>query len=53
MRKNLEVVSQFKRLGIDFVPVPIRNEDDKKTLIKLAEQNLDEIIEEIEKEAKL
>lgn len=33
MRKNLEVVDQFKRHGIDFVAIPARDDDHKNELI--------------------
>ena len=29
MRKNLQVVEQFRKYGIDFIAVPVRNSDHK------------------------
>jgi hypothetical protein len=43
MRKNLEVVEQFKRYGIDFVAVPVRNGDHKNELIELGGEVLEEL----------
>lgn len=45
MRKNLQVVEQFKNAGIDFVPVPVRDEDHKNELIAQVAEILQELIE--------
>ena len=41
MRKNLQVVEQFKRIGLDFVPVPVRDEAHKNELIALSNEVLE------------
>ena len=33
MRKNLDLVLELKLAGIDFVPIPIFNEEDKRNMI--------------------
>lgn len=43
MRKNLELVEQFKKNAIDFVAVPVRNQDHKNELIKLRYEVLEEL----------
>jgi len=43
MRKNLEVVEQFKRIGLDFVPVPVRDAAHKNELIALGNEVLEEM----------
>ncbi|MDH3325883.1 MAG: hypothetical protein OEM38_04100 [Gammaproteobacteria bacterium] len=40
MRKNLDVVEQFKNAGIDFVAIPARNAEHKKELIAQGEKSL-------------
>jgi TRAP-type C4-dicarboxylate transport system substrate-binding protein len=42
MRKNLEVVEQFKKAGVDFVAMPARDQEHKKELIEQAYKILDE-----------
>lgn len=42
MRKNLVVVEQFKKYGIDFVAVPVRSQDHKNELIALCNEVLEE-----------
>ena len=44
MRKNLMVVEQFKKAGIDFVAVPIKSEDHKNEMIAYVNEVLEEII---------
>lgn len=43
MRKNLQVVEQFKQLGIDFVAIPVRDNDHKKALVALSIEVLEEL----------
>ena len=43
MRKNLEIVGMFKRVGIDFVPIPVVGKFSKSILVSLMKQNLEEI----------
>ncbi|WP_025235721.1 DUF1382 family protein [Mannheimia sp. USDA-ARS-USMARC-1261] len=45
MRKNLEMVHQFERIGLDFVPIPVKSTEHKQELMKLFRLNLDEIME--------
>jgi len=47
MRKNLEVVETFKRYGIDFACVPVRDEDHKNELIEIGNK----VLEDMHKEA--
>jgi hypothetical protein len=49
MRKNLEITELFKKTGVDFVPIPARNAEHKKELIKVMEDAFNEIIAEYEK----
>lgn len=42
MRKNLEVVQQFSKHGIDFVAVPVRDQDHKNELISLGANILED-----------
>ena len=48
MRKNLEVVEQFKKVGIDFVAVPVLNEGHKERLIDLQQSHLEVLINRAE-----
>jgi hypothetical protein len=48
MRKNLMIVEEYKKAGIDFVPVPVLNDADKLILVKLADKQLTKIEEECE-----
>jgi len=43
MRKNLEVVEQFKRAGIDFVAIPVRDSARKDEMIALGKKILEEM----------
>ena len=44
MRKNLEVVEQFRKDGIDFVPVPVKDADHKKELLTQVFDTFDVLI---------
>lgn len=46
MRKNLEAVDTFRKAGIDFVPVPVRDGAHKDELIDLAHKVLGQSFEE-------
>ena len=48
MRKNLEVVEQYRAAGLDFVAVPVRDESHKCELIHLSNEVLEELIKESE-----
>ena len=48
MRKNLEVVDQFKKWGIDFVPIPVRSQAHKNMLIEMGDQIFDELADKAE-----
>ena len=50
MRKNLEIVDLYKKLGIDFVAVPVMNENQKNAMIAQADLLLKQMIIEIESE---
>ena len=41
MRRNLALVLEFKKAGMDFVVVPVFNAADKLEVIKYAEKRLD------------
>lgn len=43
MRKNLKIVNHFSKCGIDFVAVPVRNEDHKYGLIDMSKDILEEL----------
>ena len=43
MRKNLETVEILKGYGIDFVPVPVRDQDHKNELLALGNEILEEL----------
>ncbi len=43
MRKNLVAVDGFKKAGIDFIPMPVLNEEDKKVLLVMMSDRLDKI----------
>ena len=43
MRKNLEVVEGFKKHGIDFVVIPVRNPEHKNELVALCVEILEEL----------
>lgn len=45
MRKNLDMVHQFERIGLDFVPIPVKSAEHKQELMKLFRLNLGEIME--------
>lgn len=46
MRQNLLVVDQFKKAGIDFVAVPVKDADHKNEMIAYGNEVLEEIISE-------
>lgn len=48
MRKNLEIVKNFKLNGIDFVAIPVINEEDKQNFIAVMNEQLDKLLEEVE-----
>ena len=48
MRKNLQVVEQFKKYGIDFAVVPVRDGDHKNELIAQGNEVLEELAKSIE-----
>jgi len=48
IRKQLKVSSELSNIGIGFVCVPYRNNDEKNKLIKLMSSRLDSILEESE-----
>ncbi len=40
MRKNLLLVNTFKEVGLDFVAIPVLNDEHKAELLKLVQENL-------------
>lgn len=50
MRKNLEIVDMLKRVGIDFVPIPVAGKFSKSILVSLMKQNLEEIDQNLKEE---
>ena len=48
MRKNLDVVEQFKQAGIDFVPMPVKDDAHKANLIMQGEAILDDLVNDLE-----
>lgn len=48
MRKNLQVVEQFKKYGIDFAVVPVRDADHKNELIVQGNEVLEEMVKQAE-----
>lgn len=49
MRRNLELVEVLEQLGMDFVPVPVLNADDRRRLLDDCETRLAQILGEVEK----
>ena len=43
MRKNLDAVEQFKQVGIDFVPIPVKNAKHKEELIAQGQAVFEEL----------
>lgn len=43
MRKNLIAVEQFKKYGIDFVAVPVRDKNHKILLVNMGNEILEEM----------
>lgn len=50
MRKNLDSVEAFKRGGIDFVAIPVKNDLHKIELIAQGQAIFDELIKESEQQ---
>lgn len=50
MRKNLEMVNAFKGMGIDFMPIPVRDEAHRIQLAQLGAEILEEMAAEAEKD---
>jgi len=50
MRKNLEVVDELRKAGIDFVPIPVRDQDHKNELIALGNEVLSKMAINADKE---
>lgn len=48
MRKNLQVVEQFRKYGIDFIAVPVRNSDHKNELLAIGNEVLEEFATQAE-----
>ncbi len=48
MRKNLQVVEQFRKDGVDFVPVPVKDADHKKQLLEQVFDAFDVLINNAE-----
>ena len=48
MRKNLLVVEQFKKYGIDFVPMPVKDELHKASLLLQVDAILDDLANDAE-----
>ena len=48
MRKNLEIVDTYRKYCIDFVAVPVRDDDHKNELINLGNEVLEEMGKEDE-----
>lgn len=44
MRKNLEIVESFKKIGMDFVAIPARDEDHKNELITQCNAVLEDMV---------
>lgn len=49
MRKNLEVVEQFRKIGIDFVAIPVKNGDHKNEMIQYGNEIFEEMATAIER----
>ena len=50
LRKSLVMVDELKSIGIDFVPVPVMNKEDKAYLVGLVQQRLSLLEKEAENE---
>ena len=48
MRKNLEAVEQFRRIGLDFVAIPVKSDIHKNELLAQSNEIMEEIIKESE-----
>ena len=49
MRRSLELAETLKKFGLDFVPVPTLNADDRRRLLDDCEARLGRLLEEAEK----
>lgn len=45
MRQSLELVSQFKKAGVGFIPLPYVTEAERQALLKLLDKKLDDMAE--------
>jgi hypothetical protein len=45
MSKNLEAVEVLRKAGIDFVPMPVTDNQPKELLLDQVQKNLDEIFD--------
>ena len=52
VRKSLEIVQSLKTAGIDFVPIPVLDENDKSQLTARLMNRLETILETAENEEK-
>jgi methionine synthase II (cobalamin-independent) len=43
VRKSLEMVELFKNAGIDFIPVPVATEEERKAMIEMAMSKLEDV----------
>jgi hypothetical protein len=50
MRVNLELVEEMRKVGMDFVPVPVFGEADKKHYIALMREKLNVVYEMVNNE---
>ncbi len=48
MRKNLQTVEQYRKIGLDFVAVPVKDDDHKNEMLAYGNEVMEEIISEIE-----
>lgn len=48
MRKALEMADAFRIIGIDFVPIPVKDEEHKAELLNIMNYTLEEITEAAE-----
>jgi len=49
MRKTLEIVDEFKKAGIKFIPIPILSEDDSKLLGAIMLKQMEQLDKEFDK----
>ncbi len=43
MRKNLGIVEQFKKVGIDFVAIPVFDKEEKEKYVKILKKKLESL----------